>query len=79
MNEGQRSAVWAPAKCTRPSGARSADQAAWTWPGTEHRPCAAAVGIAGPVVRVDGDDVGPGRELAHGIGDRVVVAHVELR
>ena len=40
MNDGQRSAVCAPAKWTRPSGARSADHAAWTWPGrrTVHVP-----------------------------------------
>ena len=40
MNDGQRRAVCAPAKCTGPSAARSADQAPWTWPGrsTVHVP-----------------------------------------
>ena len=69
MNDGQRSAVCAPAKCTRPSGARSADQAAWTWPGRRTPRCR-GVRIAGPVVGVDADDLGLGRELAQRGGHR---------
>ena len=78
MNDGQRSAVWAPAKWTRPSGARSADHAAWSWPGRSTVQVPRAVGVAGPVVRVDAGDLRLGRELVHGGADRRVVGHVEV-
>ena len=44
MNDGQRSAVCAPAKWTRPSGARSADHAPCTWPGRSTPRCRGCTG-----------------------------------